>query len=681
MKTIFFGLTTALLLAPSFYFKENDNRVLKNESYAYVGDYYQSITATSGNELLSQIRDLMVSTHKTYTSYDDSGKNMKQTQVDYDPSNPNTRLIDFYTHASMANPWNSGNLYNREHVWCQSLSNGLWGDTLGGADMHHIRPTFKSVNSSRNNRYYSEFDSSISATSKTYTYEGKKYDYGFTYGADYFEPIDKVKGDVARIVLYIFTHYNSPQYLKINNLNTSTTNIGNVVSNDKGSGNLPITNLIQFVNKTNNKENAFDMLVRWNQLDPVDQFEINRNNGVYAIQGNRNPFIDYPEYVDAIWGETSIEEGNLIRLEVNQNYQKEVGFNAKYDLNSIKINAIYDNGTTKDVTSLCAFSTIDTSKLGKQVLTASYQGMSIDINVRVTNTISSPSTGIIKTYIGAPNKNTWSNNNSDGTINNVIWHLSGTIGGDGSIYFGTDSNKGVQIGKAAAPYTSLTIYSNHFKNYEIEEITVETSGASNINANLVVKVNNNTYQPGSTKISSANDAYTFTGASKGNVELIYSQTSSKAIYLKSITIKYKEASGPAYTPKQQASAYADYFINQTSKYCLGNNANHDAFIKIVDDGVWQDLKIEYEAMSNEAKQEFLNHEESNVAMAYERYSLIVNKYFDVEDFASLRTNTKLNINNMIMSNETMIFTIMLLAIAVFTLCIALFIYDKRIRIR
>lgn len=530
MKTIFFGLATIFLLIPNFYNKENKIHSLKNESYAYVDDYYQSINATSGNELLEEVRDLIVSTHATYTSYDDSGKNMKQTQVDYDPNNPSSRLIDFYTHASMPNPWNSGNLYNREHVWCQSLSNGLWGTTFGGADMHHIRPTFKSINSSRNNRYYSEFDNTISPTSKTYTYEGKNYDFGYTYGADYFEPIDEVKGDIARIVLYIFTHYNSPQYLKTNNLNTSTTNIGNVVSNDKGSGNLPINNLVQFVNKDNNKENAFDMLLRWNQLDPVDQLEINRNNGIYAIQGNRNPFIDHPEYVDAIWGETVIEEGNLVRLEVNQSYQKEVGFNAEYDLNSVKINAIYDNGTTKDVTSSCTFSTLDTSKLGKQVFTASYQGMSIDIDVKVTNTISSPSTGVTKTYIGAPNKNTWSNNNSDGTINDVIWHLSGTIGGDKSIYFGTDSTKGVQIGKAAAPYTSLTISCNNFKDYEIEEIIVETSGASNINATLMVKVDDIDYKPGLTTINSSNTPYTFTGISKGNIELIFNQISSKAIY-------------------------------------------------------------------------------------------------------------------------------------------------------
>ncbi|MDE7108218.1 MAG: endonuclease, partial [Clostridiales bacterium] len=103
-----------------------------------------------------------------------------------------------------------------------------------------------------------------------------------------FEPLDKVKGDVARIVLYVYTHYNT--YANVHG-----------TTNGKQSG---VFGTLQFTNimAPSSESAAIQLLIEWNAMDPVDQIEITRNDEVYKIQGNRNPFIDHPEYVNAIWG-------------------------------------------------------------------------------------------------------------------------------------------------------------------------------------------------------------------------------------------------------------------------------------------------------------------------------------------------------------------------------------------
>lgn len=260
------------------------------EKEPYTG-YYESINPNAtGNKLLAQVRELIVTTHTKFASYGDSrgGSSGRSDETDYDPNNKKN-LIMFYTQASINGNWDQGKTYNREHVWPQSQSNGLWGQTYGGADMHHIRPAFSSINTARGNKKFGEVSG---GTIKTYSYGGKTYTAG-TYNSAW-EPTDAVKGDVARIVLYIFVRYNTIANLNKNNLNSSGLNC---FTEGKGVGDLPITNVM-----AGNKTTAFETLLEWNELDPVDQLELNRNNGVYNIQGNRNPFIDHPEFVTNIWG-------------------------------------------------------------------------------------------------------------------------------------------------------------------------------------------------------------------------------------------------------------------------------------------------------------------------------------------------------------------------------------------
>ena len=250
----------------------------------YTGSYYNNINDSAApNTVLGQLRDLIVDTHTTYTSYSDCGSGsskLKLVDKDLNSSGNNIRL--FYCGQSVSY---SSSSFNREHVWPKSK--GFWDTSKGGADMHHIRPTDNKINSTRSSLPFGEVSGGKQAI-------GNNGMLGGYYGGGAFEPLDNVKGDVARIIMYMFVHYNSPS-----TLGSNTNKSGNCPTSETcpTSGNLPLTNVF-----AGSKTEAFKTLLKWHNEDPVDKFEINRNNEVYKIQGNRNPFIDKPSYADYIWG-------------------------------------------------------------------------------------------------------------------------------------------------------------------------------------------------------------------------------------------------------------------------------------------------------------------------------------------------------------------------------------------
>ena len=277
-----------------------------------ISSYYSSSsTQYNGTQLLGQLHDLISSTHKTYTTYDDNGKNLYQQNTDqwYDASGNKVSgyLRDFYSGVKWPNAWaatagNTSGGYNREHVWCQSLSTPsgsstqLWGTTGGGADMHHLRPTEVRINSTRNNNLYGTVSNRDSY--KVYSKLGTNTTYalGGYYNNGVFEPIDSVKGDAARILFYVYTHYNSYSVSAAFGSYASTNGSGD--SSYFGTSELPITNVVS----ASSKAAAWNMLLEWNELDPVDAMEMKRNEQCATYQGNRNPFIDYPDLAKCCWG-------------------------------------------------------------------------------------------------------------------------------------------------------------------------------------------------------------------------------------------------------------------------------------------------------------------------------------------------------------------------------------------
>lgn len=258
-------------------------------------DYYAGITATGGTALLGQLHDLITTTHKSYSSYGDCSDPsiVKLT----DAGTARNTVQEFYTHEDMSSSWGSGaqGTWNREHVWCKSLSNGMWKSVSnssrnGGTDLHHIRPSECALNSTRGSNKYGEISGGKEAYQKNSS--GGNVALGGHVGSGTFEPLDNVKGDVARIVLYVYTHYNT------------YSNVGGTTNGSKSDvfGTLNFTHIMSASNESKAKE----LLLEWNALDPVDEIETTRNEAVYEIQGNRNPFIDHPEYANAIWGDGTV---------------------------------------------------------------------------------------------------------------------------------------------------------------------------------------------------------------------------------------------------------------------------------------------------------------------------------------------------------------------------------------
>jgi endonuclease I len=171
-----------------------------------------------------------------------------------------------------------GQFFNREHSFPKSWFGGSTATNSPGTDLFHVYPTDKKVNGIRGNQPYGE------TSSPTFTSQaGNKYGpAGGNNGlsVDIFEPINAYKGDLARTYFYMATRYNIGGW-------ANTTAESRTV--------LTATNFTGFLTP------HLAMLYRWHLADPVSQKEIDRNNTVYAIQGNRNPYIDHPEWVARVF--------------------------------------------------------------------------------------------------------------------------------------------------------------------------------------------------------------------------------------------------------------------------------------------------------------------------------------------------------------------------------------------
>ncbi|GAB3158462.1 hypothetical protein GCM10027290_61750 [Micromonospora sonneratiae] len=229
----------------------------------YDETYYKNAIGKTGPALRSALHDIIKV--QTKLSYSQVWEALKST--DEDPNNPNNVIL-LYTGRSQSKTSNGGNAddWNREHVWAKS--HGDFGTATGpGTDVHHLRPDDVSVNAARGNKDFDNGGSPVAEAPGNYT------------DSDSWEPRNAVKGDVARMLMYMAIRYEG---------------------ND-GWPNLEMNQLVN--NGTAPYHGRLSVLLQWNQLDPPDAFEKRRNQVIYDDwQGNRNPFIDHPEWATAIWG-------------------------------------------------------------------------------------------------------------------------------------------------------------------------------------------------------------------------------------------------------------------------------------------------------------------------------------------------------------------------------------------
>ncbi|KRV48586.1 ribonuclease [Wenjunlia vitaminophila] len=224
--------------------------------------YYQDAVGKTGPELKAALHTII--RKQSTLSYSQVWDALRST--DEDPNNP-ANVILLYTGRSQSKTANGGDAddWNREHVWAKS--HGDFGTVTGpGTDIHHLRPTDVSVNSTRGNKDFDNGGQQLSEAPGNYT------------DSDSFEPRDAVKGDVARMILYMAVRYDGDD------------GFADLEPNDQvNNGSAPAIGRLS-------------VLKQWSLQDPPDAFEEHRNQVIYdQYQHNRNPFIDHPEWVDAIW--------------------------------------------------------------------------------------------------------------------------------------------------------------------------------------------------------------------------------------------------------------------------------------------------------------------------------------------------------------------------------------------
>ncbi|MBQ8740700.1 MAG: endonuclease [Clostridia bacterium] len=234
--------TNATFLSPNAETFYTENGVTLSELLALDGSSTESGVPSSA--LYTKLKQLMTDNHSYIISYDNTRGLFMYTDCE-NSGDPST-ISSFYSGVAIGPEWDSGSTWNREHTWPNSK-----GDLAGSGenDIMMLRPAATSENGSRGNKAYG------TATDTSYFYPNiGSYD---------------LRGDVARIILY--------QYVRWGCTNT-------------GSGYNP-----DGIFGTEGVIESQDVLLTWIEEDPVDTWELGRNDSVEAITGTRNVFVDYPE--------------------------------------------------------------------------------------------------------------------------------------------------------------------------------------------------------------------------------------------------------------------------------------------------------------------------------------------------------------------------------------------------
>lgn len=234
--------------------------------------YYTSVNGLTDSNLKNALSRLIYN-HKQVSSYNALPEYFEST--DSYEKNGTLYWWDMYSDIPVATNIRFGEYMNREH----SFPKSWWGgstSTPAYVDLYHLYPAEAAANQAKSNYplgevSHSTFDNGVVLIGYAVTGQGGG-------AAKVFEPNDEYKGDFARTYFYMVTAYQAltwtPKYMY----------------------------MLQQDNYPTLKPWAIDLLVKWAREDPVSQKEIDRNEKVYRIQNNRNPFIDYPDLFEYIWG-------------------------------------------------------------------------------------------------------------------------------------------------------------------------------------------------------------------------------------------------------------------------------------------------------------------------------------------------------------------------------------------
>ena len=261
------------------------------DPYSPPAGYYSPASGLTGSALKSALKTIVAAGHVAIP-YGDTLAPLRV--LDADPSN-SANVLTVYSGVSV--PRNdvyrpnvgldSDRYWSREHVWPASfgldpegVSPGSTGGNAGPdyPDLHNLRPELQTINFVRGNLYFDETSGTPQVPALAPLCSSD---------SDSWEPPDALKGDLARIALYMATRYNGAEPL----------------TSDLEIGQTPSTTASRFAKLTT--------LLLWTEADPVSQAERRRNHLVQGYQGNRNPFVDHPEFVAQIWGGIRLSQSAL----------------------------------------------------------------------------------------------------------------------------------------------------------------------------------------------------------------------------------------------------------------------------------------------------------------------------------------------------------------------------------
>ncbi|VFB02171.1 Extracellular ribonuclease precursor [Chryseobacterium taihuense] len=491
MKQIFYSLLISLLAV--------------SVSAQAPANYYSTATGT-GATLKTQLKNIITAGHNP-GSYNGLWTAYQTTDRDYYYENDGTILDIYSENPTAADPYNytvganqcgnynsEADCYNREHIVPQSLFNEA---SPMVSDVHFIRATDGYVNNMRGSLPFGKVGVT-NYISNNGSKRGSSISPG--YSGVVFEPIDEFKGDVARMIFYFVTRYETQ---------LSGFSSGNMLGNSAYPG------LQQW---------QLDQLLAWHTLDPVSPAEIGRNNASYQYQGNRNPYIDNPNYVNLVWGSPTTDTqaptapSNLIANNPTSSTIS-LSWTASTDNVGVTGYAIYVNGvlhstvttTTATVSNLNPSTTYSFYIIAKDAAGNSSAQSNIATETTLAGSGGGSGTCGTEDFSNIPassssySTRTWTNNNinwtatdarTDETINGKAITLrigsltSSTISGGiqdltikTSLKYGTGPGvlnveiNGVQVG--TIPYTATT-----------NAITTTTLSNINVTGNIVIKITN-----------------------------------------------------------------------------------------------------------------------------------------------------------------------------------------------
>lgn len=465
-----------------------------------VSSYYSEISDDmTGEALESALNDLI--NNSVSVDYDDL-----DDYYIYTDSYDNGEVIAYYTGDSTEYTYNgfSGSI-NREHVWPQSRFNlGTSLVTSPYADLFMVRPASASLNSSRNDSYFDYVDSP------------PFYDaYGNVWSGDVFEPSDAFKGDVARSLFYVATRY------------------GYDLADGTTFGSYQMGNL--------------STLIEWHLMYPVNDLELERQETVESIQGNRNPYIDDASYVCKVFGDYNdatrsacANTTEVTNLSYDITLNKGNGEILEYTVTDRSF-VFPENDYIIDGKTFIGWQLVD----GTDSIYEPGDSYDFVANDLVYEAYYRDTPAADNEYTFTFESKMYSAAVETQNLNGVDWDLNYTFDENDTKHIDYNGTKGVVFGSSTRPAEEVSLSTSYFNEMLITGVEVEASGAASVVADISVWINGS--QIGSTySLTGTNTAYSFIDSvvcdtDDNNLEIFINNNSAKAIYIKKITVYYSEA--------------------------------------------------------------------------------------------------------------------------------------------